>query len=153
MGLAYPLASSPEEAMKADETRFAPTLADAIDKAGQRVSLVTDWIRSTEETSDDLYDQGLNASGSGFVQVYADSDGLTVLAVSFWKPLSPEEIEAINETEAQKRRDLRRENTDDLYFASPDERRRRFGRTRPQRRKINPNQMDLFPKREEDPKS
>ena len=145
MGLAYPLASSPEEALAADEASFAPTLADAITLAGKRVSLVTDWVRSTKETSDTLYDQGLSARGSGFVQVYADNDGLTVLAVSFWKPLSLEEALALEAEEAQKRKERRRENTDDLYFASPEERRRRFGRTRPQRRKAHPNQMDLFP--------
>lgn len=106
------------------------------------LALETEWVEVSEEGASEMLARADATMGMGFVQRYEDAAGAPVLAVTYWKlgeaQKAPAKKEAKSEAaEAAPPED--EDHTDDLYFRS--------GRTKPRRgrkRKVDPNQMDLF---------
>jgi len=140
MSLAYPIARSLEEATLPG-AKVARTRQEAANLApGMKVEgLETSWLHLTEtEAAALLAAQGAEGP-AGHIQRYEDTSGHTVVAVSWWKLVDPQQVKKtqakpspVSETPQEKS-----DHTDDLYF--------RRGRTKPKRRKhVDPNQLDLF---------
>ena len=144
MGLAYPIAKDAETALKADDTcQFAGTQAEAARFADGQVALVTEWFKPESEEVEASLDHVDRHMGRGFVQSYANKDGDTVLAISYWKPITHEEAQAVQDEADRKQAEDAVEHTTDLYFTKPEERRKRFRRN-PRKVKTDPNQLDFF---------
>lgn len=146
MPLTYPLAETARAALESQTS--ARTLGEARDKAGASVSLVCDWWRPSQSEREALQteiDAGVTA---GFLQIYEDSQGQPVLAVTFWRqgaarpastpqraPAEPGAAQAGAQPIAPA------DTVDDLYFEkSPASRRVKARR----RSRLDPNQLDLF---------
>lgn len=136
----YPLAISAEDALDAP-TFSALTLAAAERLAAGRpvLGLETEWLTLSVDAAEAARNAAQKSVGVGFVQTYEDADGAPVLAVTYWKLGEADQAQekpvqappaAADTPEA--------DHTDDLYFRS--------GRTkkRGRKKKIDPNQMDLF---------
>jgi len=100
--------------------------------------LETEWLSLSAQEAEAMKAAADAGPGGGFVQSYEDADGATVLAVTYWKLAGPGNV-----PEAEPEREVEpppvEDHTDDLYF--------RFGRTKkrgPRKKKVDPNQMDLF---------
>ncbi len=143
MGLAYPLATDARAALDADDDRFFQTLGEARIKGGERVVLATQWLKPEPDQVDALRDKADAHLGRGFVQIYENADGETVLAVSYWKELTEDQAEAVASESARRKAEAAVEHTTDTYFTKPEERRKRFGKgkTRP---RLDPRQLDFF---------
>lgn len=140
----FPLALNAADAVDAPElaarTRAgAEALVEA--SAHRVVRLETEWLTlEPDEAARILAAAEATEWGDMFIQRYEDASGKPVLAVTYWKLVDtaapaklaspePEETPKADETD----------DTDDLYF--------RKGRTKTRgarRKKIDPNQMDLF---------
>ncbi len=147
MTLAYPIAKNADEALFASEDLLCKTLSQASEKAGQRVVMTSDWLRPGADASDKLRDRAEELRAHGFVQMYEDKDGNTVLGVTYWKLLTAAEAKTQDQKVEDARAARQEETTDDLYFTRPEKRRERFGLSirRPRVKKPDPRQMDLFP--------
>lgn len=146
MGLAYPLAPDARSALNADEATFVSTLADAMKASSVRVALHTAWIRPDPDEVDAIAERVPSWMGSGFVQSYENENGQLLLAVTFWKPVTPEEAEAERIREAKIKADARIDNLDDTYFSKPEVRRKRHGlKPRRLRSWTHESQLELFP--------
>ncbi len=136
----YPIAASAQDAID-PENPAALTRADAVRLAGDGtvVTLQTEWLTLPPQEAGDMLDKAEASEGHGFVQLYENSDGHAVLAITYWQvskaEITPEPSPA---AQAQNAADAEEDHTDDLYFRS--------GRTkkRNQAPKIDPRQMDLF---------
>jgi len=107
--------------------------------AGHHIShLETEWLTLTAPEIAKLDSAAEEGVSAGFVQRYENAEGATVLAVAYWKILPDSKTPEPPEPAPPEA-----DHTDDLYF--------RAGRTkkRRRRRKIDPNQLDLFGKIEE----
>ena len=137
----YPLAKSARVAL-GTPLGAALTRAEAERLAGETavVGLETEWLNLSAQEAETMKAAAEAGPGGGFVQSYEDADGATVLAVTYWKladanakdaPSVPEPTETATPSPEE-------DHTDDLYFRS--------GRTkkRGRRKKVDPNQMDLF---------
>ena len=140
MSHSYPLAETAQDAFDADAVS-ARTRRGAERKADGAaiLSLETEWLTLEWDEAEELLDKAEAASGSGFVQRYADASGSTVLAVTYWK-LSVTGRKNLPEATPATETGAADDHTDDLYFRS--------GRTKRKRRKrqpkIDPRQLDLF---------
>ncbi len=145
MSLLYPIAQSARAALaapepaarsKADAVRLCPLTDHHIKR------LETEWLTLSPQERDSLdalADAGVSA---GFVQRYENAQGDLVLAVSYWKMLSDKGAEDGGSPVLKAEAEPKLDHTDDLYF--------RAGRTKKRRRKkLDPNQLDLFGKPEE----
>ena len=144
MTLLFPIASSAEEATSTAKSA-ARTKADARALAGeghQISGLETEWLTLTEAEADAVLAKAETSEwGAGYIQRYENASGAPVLAVTYWKAVNPA---AKPDPAAQEKptepppQDAAEDHTDDLYF--------RKGRTRKRgrKRKVDPNQMDLF---------
>ena len=135
----YPLAVSAQAALEAPE-HAALTRAEAERLAGTCpvVALETEWLTLTPQEAEAARAAAEANIGHGFVQTYEDANGAPVLAVTYWKladakAILPDRkpVEPVHSPDIE-------DHTDDLYFRS--------GRTkkRGRRKKIDPNQLDLF---------
>jgi len=141
----YPLAITGADALKSAE-HAALSKSEAQRLAGdQRVlGLETDWLTLTEDEAEAVLRLAETEAypGAGFIQRYEDASGAAVLAVTYWKLASAAQAEAeIDSKRAEttpEDKTPEEDHTDDLYF--------RAGRTkkRGRKKKIDPNQMDLF---------
>lgn len=135
----YPLAVSARAALEAPE-HAALTRAQAERLAGTCpvVALETEWLTFTPQEAEAARAAVEANIGHGFVQTYEDANGARVLAVTYWKLADAKAIlpgrNPVEPVQAPETED----HTDDLYFRS--------GRTkkRGRRKKIDPNQLDLF---------
>lgn len=116
---------------KADAERLC-TLADR--HVG---GLETEWLTLTPAELAEVETEAEAGVSAGFVQRYENADGAAVLAITYWRIVptgNPSELAQELPPEP-----ARQDHTDDLYF--------RQGRTKKRRRKkVDPNQMDLFGK-------
>ena len=143
MGLAYPLAETARDALFASDDAFASTLQAAQARTGLRMTLATEWLKPSAEEVGIFISRAEASAHYGFVQVYADGAGETVLAVSFWRQVGTDEARRLDEEVARLQAERARETTTDLYFTRPEVRRKRFGQSAP-RRRHDPAQQDLF---------
>ncbi len=154
MSHSYPLAKNAKAAIKPGLTS-ARTRAEAETLAPDHEidSLQTDWLPMSEADAQALFDRkDEEDTASGFLQRYEDEKGGPVVAVTYWKIVAkaPKKAPKAPQTAPKEPRNApelpetaSKDHTDDLYF--------RRGRTKPRRKKVDPNQMDLFGKvKEED---
>lgn len=132
MPLAFPLAVDILSALESG--KLARTIADARELAGEPVTLVSGWLRPTEDEHAALRTRLEAGVTQGFVQIYEDAKGRPVAAVTFWKPQSAAGEPAAPPPPVPPAED----HTDDLYFEKTHKKRRR------RRGQPDPNQMDLF---------
>ncbi|MEO1324214.1 MAG: hypothetical protein AAFV59_14530 [Pseudomonadota bacterium] len=145
MSHTYPIGKTARDALQnaeaAARTRYeAEALVDDVAIA----SLETEWITPAAKDLAKMLEKAEQNPGHGFVQHYEDGKGNTVLAVTYWKlaktPKKPKpKPRAVAEPDPNAE-----DHTDDLYFKS--------GRTKKsrRRRKVDPNQLDLFGAKSED---
>lgn len=129
MALLFPIAKDARSALDSDDG--ARTAAEAGERAGGPVTLVSEWLRPTPAERDALQARAEAGVARGFVQLYEDAKGRPVLAVTFWKRKA-----AAAEKPAPKGKT--EDHTDDLYFAKPS------SRTKRTKRAPDPNQLELF---------
>jgi hypothetical protein len=140
MPLSFPIAPSARAAL--DEEKAARTLAEARERAGGPVTLVSEWLRPTPAEREDIQGKADAGVARGFVQLYEDAKGRPVIAVTFWKPKRAAPPPA--KTKGRKGRAKvdaappAEDHTDDLYFSKPG------SRTKKRKRSGDPNQLDLF---------
>ena len=145
MGLSYPIAANARSALLLqDDAYFTATITTAKEIAGGPVVLASEWLKPTADESDELVGCAEMHAGRGFVQVYADAEGDTVFAVSYWKLQSPAEHRKAEEDEARLRAQHAREHTNDIYFTKPEHRRKRFPGGARRSKNVHPDQLDLF---------
>jgi hypothetical protein len=135
----YPLAVSAKAALETPE-HAALTLAQAERLAGTHpvTALETEWLTLTPEEADAAQAAAEAGVGHGFVQTYEDASGAPVLAVTYWKLADATAVRTVPAPITPVQTPDTDDHTDDLYFRS--------GRTkkRGRRKKIDPNQLDLF---------
>lgn len=135
MSTAYPIAANGKTALKSPgdlvRTRYAADEASGDDAIA---GLETDWITLSTKNKTEMMKLADEGRSAGYVQLYENSDGSPVLAVTYWKlvkkaPPRPKPAPKPKDTG---------DTTDDLYF--------RKGRTKPysRKKKVDPNQLDLF---------
>lgn len=134
MPLVFPIAATARQALDAEDG--ARTLAEARMCAGAPVALVLEWLRPEADERAAVQARAEACLARGFVQIYEDTRGQPVIAVSFWKPepgegRRPPVPAATPAAPAE-------DHTDDLYFVKQKARGRR--RQRP----ADPDQLDLF---------
>lgn len=134
MPLAFPLADDLLSAL--ESSRMARTIADARELAGEPVTLVSGWLRPSEEEHAALKARLEAGVTQGFVQIYEDAKGRPVAAVTFWKPQSAAGEPAPPPPPSPE--PPAEDHTDDLYFEKAQKKRRR------RRGEPDPSQMDLF---------
>ena len=141
----YPLAKSARAVLDAP-LGAALTRAEAERLAQDMVvtQLETEWLNLNAKEAEAMKAAADAGPGVGFVQSYEDADGATVLAVTYWKlaDANAQDVLQVPEPAKAATPPPEEDHTDDLYF--------RFGRTRKRgsRKKVDPNQMDLFGKPE-----
>lgn len=149
----FPLARNAADAVDAPELA-ARTRAGAealvAGSARQIVRLETEWLTlEPDEAARILAAAEATEWGEMFIQRYEDASGKPVLAVTYWKlsdPAAAASAGPASPTPDTPAKAEETDDTDDLYF--------RKGRTKTRgarRKKIDPNQMDLFGNNE-DPK-
>ncbi len=131
MPLVFPIAETARAALDAPEG--VRTLAEANEKAGRPVSLVSEWLRPGDAERQALQGNVESGLARGFVQIYEDAKGRPVIAVTFWKPHA-----AQAKPKPPKPSAPAEDHTDDLYFAKPGAKPKRV------RKAADPNQLDLF---------
>jgi len=137
MPLAFPIAADLLAAL--DSGRLARTIADARVLAGEPVSLVSGWLRPTEEEHSALKARLEAGVTQGFVQIYEDAKGRPVAAVTYWRPHSaPGDPQSPPVPAPADAAPAAEDHTDDLYFDKAQKTRCR------KRGAPDPNQMDLF---------
>jgi hypothetical protein len=134
MPLQFPIASTARAALDAEGC--ARTVAEARELAQGPVTLVSEWLRPQPNEREDLQGKAEAGVARGFVQLYEDSKGRPVIAVTFWKPqdgvrTKPKKTKTKAKTGVE-------DDTDDLYFTKPGAKAKRRKRTG------DPNQLDLF---------
>lgn len=145
MGLSYPIAANARSALLLQEERyFAANINEAKDKSGGPVALASEWLKPTSDEVDALLAAADRHAGRGFVQTYADDQDETVLAVSYWKVQSAEDVKKSEDDEARLRAQHAREHTNDTYFTRPEHRRKRFPGGARRALHVHPDQLDLF---------
>lgn len=137
MPLQYPIASNARDALDAEGG--ARTVGEARELAKGPVTLVIDWVRPQPAEREAVQAKAEAGVARGFVQLYEDSKGQPVIAVSYWKPdraggAKPKKAKA----KAEKPPAPLEDHTDDLYFTKPGVKAKRKSR------EPNPNQLDLF---------
>jgi hypothetical protein len=132
MPLQFPIASSARAALDAEGG--ARTVAEARELAAGPVTLVSEWLRPQPSEREEVQGKAESGVARGFVQLYEDSKGRPVIAVTFWKPQGGAKVK----TKKVKARTGLEDDTDDLYFAKPG------SKTRKRKRTADPNQLDLF---------
>ena len=148
MSLAYPLATTGEDALKgiaeAARTRYE---AEALAGETRVLSLETEWLKPEGEDVAALQKQAESGEAKGFIQVYEDADGKPVLAVTYWKlegapspkaPQAPAPEEVQPSRPEKKKAPSEEDHTDDLYF------RHARAKRKPKNKQSDPRQMDLF---------
>lgn len=144
MSLTYPIASNAMDALL-NPVGMERTLTAAKATAGRAVVFENEWIRPGPERVEELSSAVQMAAAHGAVQVYESEKGKPVIALKYWRILTDEELAPKPEPEPEKPEDVgakKKDHTDDLYF--------RKGRTKPRKRVVDPNQMDLFVKPEDE---
>lgn len=132
MPLQFPIAPSARAAL--DTEGGARTVAEARELASGPVTLVSEWLRPQASEREEIEGKAEAGVARGFVQLYEDSKGRPVIAVTFWKPQGG----AKAKTKKAKPKTGVEDDTDDLYFAKPG------SRTKRRKRTADPNQLDLF---------
>ncbi|RIJ23974.1 hypothetical protein D1224_06920 [Henriciella barbarensis] len=152
MSLAYPLAISADDALKAGGIA-ARTRYEAESLAGDTpiLSLETEWLKPEAADVQALIKEAESGEAKGFIQIYEDADGKPVLAVTYWKlkhaptgeaaasapkPAKPEP--APPSSPKPKKQATEIDHTDDLYFRNARSKRSRKSK------QADPRQMDLF---------
>ncbi len=130
MPLLFPIAKDARSALDSDDG--ARTAAEAGEKAGGPVTLVSEWLRPTPAEREQLQARAEAGAARGFVQLYEDAKGRPVLAVTFWKRRA-----AAADKPAPPRAPAD-DHTDDLYFT------KKSSKTRRKRSGSDPNQLELF---------
>jgi hypothetical protein len=143
MPLAYPLAPDARAALDAETD--ARTIAEARERAGGPVTLVSEWLRPTPGEAEEMRGRAEAGLSRGFVQIYEDAKGRPVIAVTFWKPGAATPAPAPAKPAKKAAKAAPEDHTDDLYFAKPASRTKKSTR-----RLADPNQLDLFKTRRED---
>jgi len=132
MPLQFPIASSARAALDAEGG--ARTVAEARELAAGPVTLVSEWLRPQPSEREDVQGKAEAGVARGFVQLYEDSKGRPVIAVTFWKPQGGAKVK----TKKAKPKTGVDDDTDDLYFSKPG------SKTRRRKRTTDPDQLDLF---------
>lgn len=145
----FPLALNAADAVDAPELAARTRAgAEALVEASTRrvVRLETEWLTlEPDEAARILAAAEATEWGEMFIQRYEDASGKPVLAVTYWKlvdPATPAETGSagpVTPPAEETPKADETDDTDDLYF--------RKGRTKKRgarRKKIDPNQMDLF---------
>lgn len=146
MSHSYPLAKSAKDAI-APGCKAARTRAEAESFAPDHKidSLQTDWLPMSAADVEALFNRKDDETANGFLQRYEDEKGNPVIAVTYWKLIEKPRQTAKKDRKSQTRaprnapestQNPSNDHTDDLYF--------RRGRTKPRRKKVDPNQLDLF---------
>lgn len=143
MSHSYPLAKTAKAAL-AIGLISARTRAEAEALAPDFLidSLQTDWLPMSEKDAEALFNRKDEETAIGFLQRYEDEKGGPVVAVTYWKLAAKPKAKSKKPPEKPALKPVIRpektsgDHTDDLYF--------RRGRTKPSRKKFDPNQMDLF---------
>lgn len=141
MSLTYPIATSAAEAlstpMGAARIRYD---AERAVKGQAIIGLVTEWLKPDDSDLENVMAQANDGPGNGFIQYYEDTQGRTVLAVTFWKldPTTTPKPAAPPKVDAQAAIEEQPDHTDDLYFKQV--RNRKTGKSATP----DPNQLDLF---------
>lgn len=135
MSLTFPIADTALAALKA--TRFARTRREATEAIGGEATLVSEWLRPSNEEHAALRSLIEAGVSHGYVQVYEGPDGGPVFAVTLWRKGA---IDAPRFTPGRvKAPPPNVDETDDLYFIRGRTRRRARGE-----RHSDPRQLDLF---------
>jgi hypothetical protein len=135
MPLQFPIASTARAALDAEGG--ARTVAEARELANGPVTLVSEWLRPQPSEREEVQGKAEAGVARGFVQLYEDSKGRPVIAVTFWKPQDGVKAKP-KKAKAGKAKTAVEDDTDDLYFAKPG------SKTKKRRRTGDPNQLDLF---------
>ncbi|HEX5005989.1 MAG TPA: hypothetical protein VFV70_02685 [Hyphomonadaceae bacterium] len=136
MPLLFPIAPNARAALNAEGG--ARTIAEARELARGPVTLVSEWLRPQPAEREDLQGKAEAAIARGFVQLYEDSKGRPVFAVSFWKPAGNVKTRKARTGEAVEEKKPAEDHTDDLYFTKP------AAKSKKKKRTGDPNQLDLF---------
>jgi hypothetical protein len=143
MPLQFPIAPTARAALDAEGG--ARTVAEARERAGGPVTLVSDWLRPQPAEREDVQGKAEAGIARGFVQLYEDAKGQPVIAVTYWKPTTNVKTKAKKPKAGQpprvaapKPQPPGEDHTDDLYFDKSASRARR------RKRATDPNQLDLF---------
>jgi hypothetical protein len=144
MSHAYPLGKTLDAALSkvapaARTLAEAEALAKTLDGELVVAELATDWLTVSNEAAEAMFAPS-DALAHGHLQRYEDDKGNPVVAVTWWKLVTPGQAKE-TPAKASKAAELKAaepaDHTDDLYFRS--------GRTKPSRRRyVDPRQMDLF---------
>lgn len=135
MPLLYPIAPNARAALDAEGG--ARTIAEARELAKGPVELVSDWLRPQPNEREAIQGKAEAGVARGFVQLYEDKNGLPVIAVSFWKPMSGVKTKP-KKPKAEKPAAPAEDHTDDLYFE------KKKGGSKRRKKSADPNQLDLF---------
>lgn len=135
MPLLFPIAPNARTALDAEGG--ARTVAEARELAEGPVTLVSEWLRPQANEREEVQGKAEAGVARGFVQLYEDSKGRPVIAVTFWKPQDGVKTRP-KKAKAEKAKAVAEDDTDDLYFAKAG------SKTRKRKRTGDPNQLDLF---------
>src|SRR5262245_65280137 len=117
MPLLFPIASTARAALDAEGG--ARTVAEARELARGPVTLVSEWLRPQPAEREEMQGKAEAAIARGFVQLYEDSKGRPVFAVSFWKPAGNVKTKKAKTREEPEQKKPTEDHTDDLYFTKP----------------------------------
>lgn len=135
MSLTYPIAASAIQALT-EPLGHERTQAAARRVAGGSVTFETEWIRPGPEREEELQYSLQREMGHGAAQIYESEKGRPIIALNYWRVLTEAEQVFDGPMRPDPER-KRKDHTDDLYFRS--------GRTKPKKKIVDPNQLDLFP--------
>jgi hypothetical protein len=136
MPLLFPIASNARAALEAEGG--ARTVAEARELAHGPVTLVSEWLRPQPAEREEMQGKAEAAIARGFVQLYEDSKGRPVFAVSFWKPAGTVKTKKAKTRQEPEQKKPAEDHTDDLYFT------KRAAKAKKKKRTADPNQLDLF---------
>lgn len=139
MPLQYPLAANARAALDSDIA--ARTIAEARELAKGPVELVSDFVRPAPSEREEVQVKAESGIARGFVQLYEDAKGNPVIAVSYWKLVSPAKTKA-KAPPPESPAAAAEDHTDDLYFNKPGAKAAAAARRR--KKLPDPNQFDLF---------
>ncbi|MAK60021.1 MAG: hypothetical protein CMK09_03485 [Ponticaulis sp.] len=134
MTLAYPIANSAMQALT-EPLGHERTQAAARKAAAGPVTFETEWLRPGPERQEDLQPYVQSAVAMGAAQIYETEKGRPVIALNYWRVMTEAE-QVFDQPVATDPARKREDHTDNLYF--------RRGRTKPKKKPVDPNQLDLF---------
>ena len=138
MSLSYPIANTAMDALTSP-LGHERTQSAAKRHVGGPVTFETEWLRLGPERLEEIQSSVQTAVAMGAAQIYETEKGRPVIALNYWRVLT--DVEKVFDRPAEIDPARKKEDhTDNLYF--------RRGRTKPRKKSVDPNQLDLFPKPE-----